>query len=86
MCGKEILGFLPKGAFKNTNPNEGPPASCGLRSLPSSPHWGLEKCNAIPLPSTQALPSETAFSQHGVIRRKISSCQVGANQNSTNKP
>lgn len=40
----------------------------------------------FPSPQTQALPFEAVASQHEVIRRKISSCQVGANQNNTNRP
>lgn len=51
-----------------------------------SPFQGCRNVTLFPSPLTQVLPSEAAFSQHGVIRRKISSCQVGANQNSTNKP
>lgn len=51
-----------------------------------SPLGGRRSVRLFSTPLTQVLPSEAAFSQHGVIRRKISSCQVGANQNSTNKP
>lgn len=51
-----------------------------------SPFQGCQNVTLFPSPRTQVLPLEAAFSQHGVIRRKISSCQVGANQNSTNKP
>lgn len=72
--------FWQKGSFQNTKSNSEPPAPA------PQPAWGWSTVRLSPSPLTQALPSEAAFSQHGVIRRKISSCQVGANQNSTNKP
>ena len=79
----EYSGLSRKGSFRSSRCNEDPPA----RHLPRSrPHLGPQRRNAAPSPLTQALPAEAAFSQHGVIRRKISSCQVGANQNSTNRP
>lgn len=48
--------------------------------------WLAEKfLDSLPF-KAKHFPSEAVASQHEVIRRKISSCQVGANQNNTNRP